>query len=404
VISHNGTAAKPIVFRAMKGERVTIQGIVEMSGTNTWLWGVEVTDPNNVGNMVGSGIQIIAPGVHLINNVVHHEWDKSGVNAWNYGPGQVLYGNIIYENGQNTNGGHPHGVYTQNDFSSNGYKYFVNNMFMDSAKVCEDCFNFHAYTTNNHITGFHVEKNFVANGKFIIGGYGDPTDRHVVQNNYYYSSRVSFGFARPAQTIFKDNYLGKTGLIALWFWGQGETIFTQTAPNEFTGNSFINPTTNHVQFRTSAYLNTGKCQGCPPIQAQDLWNDNVYTKPFRGYFQADNTRLSGINFSTWKSATANAGNAFDTNSIEEPPPTVPKIVLIPNEYELGRGHLAIYNWKKASSVNVNLSSVVAIGKSYAIYKYNSSFSSPVITGTYSGPVNVPMAGLEYQAFVVKTLN
>ena len=57
VCSHNGTAAKPIVFRAMKGERVTIQGTIEMSGTNTWLWGVEVTDPNNIGKIVGSGFK-----------------------------------------------------------------------------------------------------------------------------------------------------------------------------------------------------------------------------------------------------------------------------------------------------------------------------------------------------------
>ena len=241
VLLNNGTATKPIVFRAAKNERVIINGQIELRGSNTWLWGVELTDPSNIAKMFGAGVQIVAPGVHLINNVIHHEYDKSGVNAWNYGPGQVVYGNIVYQNGANTNGGNPHGIYTQNDFSSNGYKYFVSNIIMDSENISEKSFNFHAYGTNAPVTGFYVEKNIVGNGKFIIGGYGNPSDRHVVQNNYYYSSRVSFGYARPAQTEFKDNYLGRTNLLANWFWGEGETIFTQTAPNIITGNTIVRP-------------------------------------------------------------------------------------------------------------------------------------------------------------------
>ena len=44
-----------------------------------------------------AGIGMYGAGIHAINNVIHHQFDGSGIGAWNSGPGQVIYGNIVYE-------------------------------------------------------------------------------------------------------------------------------------------------------------------------------------------------------------------------------------------------------------------------------------------------------------------
>ena len=310
----NGTSSKPIVFRALPGHHVVIKGSIGIFAAYTWFWGLEITDPKGValGQNVDSGVRMVAPGVHLINNVIHHQRDKNGIGAWDGGRGQVVYGNIVYENGQGENH-HPHNIYVQNDFSKYGYKYIVSNVFLDAASVCSGCFNVNGYATlTGVITGIHLEKNIISNGRLLIGGYNLPADNEVVVGNYLYNSQAQFGYARPSQVQFKDNYLARSYLMAQFFWGMGETLYTQTSANVFTGNEILLPPDNmHVNFRTSAYLSTGRCEGCPPIHPTDIFNDNKYSTPFRATFQANNSPLTTLGFTAWKNASVNAGNSFD---------------------------------------------------------------------------------------------
>jgi hypothetical protein len=393
VLKRKGSNDKPIIFRAAPGSRVIIDGGMKITGENTWIWGMEFTaTKDNPGT--GGPIFLFAPGIHIINNIIH---DKSGtgINAWNYGPGQVIYGNIIYR--QESKTGNPHNVYTQNDFYKNGYKYFVNNMFLDPQ---EGAFNFHAYTKSGLVSGYHVEKNIFANGPFLIGGFNKPADREVVLDNNFYNVALHFGYQRPAQARFENNYVARSKLYMEWYWGAGETKYEQTAPNIIVGNEIVQPVNRTFRFRTAANLSSGSCEGCARIRPADVFNNNKYSTPFTASFYAGGKKLETVKLDAWRKATAEAGNAFDTNSSQIENPKGTKVVLIPNEYEPGRAHLAVYNWGKLQNVSVDLSSVVPNGKEFEIYPARATFGQPILLGIYSRPVKIPTGGEEFLVFLV----
>jgi hypothetical protein len=391
-----GTASNPIVWRGIAGGGAIIVGSINLASAHNWVWGLEVKDPNLIGTT--EGIVLNAAGGHVINCNVHDIKGRVGIAAWATGSGQVLYGNIIYEQIPNSN--NPHNIYTQNDFATHGYKYIVGNMVLDAWDATPNTYNFHAYTQGGSISGFHAEKNILKRGKFLIGGTNLPADREIVKNNYFWNAPVNFGYSRPAQIEFTNNYLGRSNLWSEFFWGVGEVQYPQNAQSIFTGNEFHKPSGNHFDFRTSAFLGSGQCNGCPKIRSGDSWNNNTYSSPFAATFFADNNNQGSVTFSEWQTYTANAGKAFDTNStVASTSPN--KIGVIPNEYEAGRGHIAIFNWSLASSVSVDLSSILANGANFQVLDPR-NMGSPILTGTYSAPVNIPTGGAEFLALLVVT--
>jgi hypothetical protein len=99
----------------------------------------------------------------------------------------------------------------------------------------------------------------------------------------------------------------------------------------------------------------------------------------------------GITWQQWKDATELGGTDVVTG-----PPGNPKIFvrsLAP--YVAGRGHIIIYNWNMATSVPVDLSSVLAAGDSFAVWNVQDLFAGqPVLSGRYSGgTVTLSMAGV-----------
>jgi hypothetical protein len=79
-------------------------------------------------------------------------------------------------------------------------------------------------------------------------------------------------------------------------------------------------------------------------------------------------------------------------------PTGTWIYVRPNPYEAGRGNITVYNWNSASSVNVDISSVVPVGAAFEIRNATDFFNAPVLTGTYAGgTVSLPMTGLSMAA-------
>ncbi len=386
-----GTSSKPIVWRGQSG--AIINGGLELNASYNWVWGLEVKDPTGIGNL--DGITLYGTGSHAINNVVHDIKGRVGIGAWNTGSGQVVYGNVVYKQIPNNN--NPHNIYTQNDFKTRGYKYFVQNMVLDSWDATSNTYNFHAYTQGSFISGYHVEKNIFRRGKFLIGGTNLPADNEVVKQNYFYDSPVLFGWSIPSQVTFQNNYLGKGWLDTKYFWGVGEVKFPIPGQSIYTGNSIMKPTGNHVQFRTAAYL-PNYCLGCPKIRSGDSFNNNTYSSPFNATFHADNYNAGTVSFSTWKSLTQGAGNPFDANSTVVQ--TVPdKVVVMANEYETGRGNLAIYNWSLSSTKTVDLSSILQNGNTFKILDPR-NMGTPVAQGVYTAPVNIPTSGKEFMALMV----
>ena len=225
---------------------------------------------------------------------------------------------------------------------------------------------------------FYVEKNIVANGRFLIGGYNKPADNEVVLENYFYNSAVQFGYQRPAQARFQNNYMARSKLYVEFFWGAGETLYSQSAPNIFTGNAILFPTDRHILFRTSAYLPSGRCDGCSRIRATDIFDNNLYSNPFKANFDAAGVKQGNAKFLDWKRLTAAAGKAFDTASTLVNGVPGEKIVILPNDYEPSRVHLAIYNWNHRPSISVDLSTVLSPGRSYQIFPAKAAFGSPIL--------------------------
>jgi hypothetical protein len=390
--TRNGSSSNPIVWRAVAGGGAIINGSISINANYNWVWGLEVKDPNNIGNT--EGIALNAPGGHIINCIVHDIKGRVGIAAWAQGSGQVVYGNIVYK--QLPNGNNPHNLYSQNDYSVHGYKYIVGNMLLDAWDATPNTYNFHAYSTNGRVSGFHAEKNIISRGKFLIGGMNLPADNEIVKQNYFWNGTINFGWERPAQVKFENNYVGRSTLLTRFFWGKGETQYPQTAPSLYTGNEFHKPSGDHFEYRTSAWI-PGLCNGCPEIRSGDSWNNNSYSSPFAATFFADNNNQGSVSFSEWQTFTAQAGVGFDTSSsVVSSSPN--KVAVIKNDYESGRGHIAIFNWGLNSNVVVDLSSIFSNGTNYKIVNPR-NMGSPIVNGTYNGPVSVPTGGAEFLALL-----
>jgi hypothetical protein len=397
-LTRSGSAENPIVFRAKPGDRVIVNGAFQVDADFNWIWGMEITDPGGVANT--PGITLYGDGDHAINNIVHHHLGNSGIGAWKSGKGQVVYGNIVYSQISNSN--NPHNIYAQNEYAKDKYKYIVGNVLLDAFDATPNTYNFHAYTENGSVSGFYVKNNIIGNGEFLIGGYNDPADHEVVVANYFYNALAQFGYGVPSQIKMKKNYMGRTPLWLKWFWGDGETQFPQSQANVISKNEIVYPGGNHIEFRTSAFTEGGLCTGCVKIKSGDVFNNNKYSAPFNASFYADDNNRGALKFDEWKSSTANAGNGFDKNSSELKEVTPHRSFVIPNDYEEGRGHLAIYNWDGSSSVSVNLSAVVSNGQNFKVFDARDVFGTPVASGVYQGPVDIPMGGNEFGAFLIVT--
>ena len=387
VLHKAGTPENPIVIRAVN--RVVFNGGFKIKAKNNYVMGIEFTG----GNI--PGVDLYCSDCGAINNVIHHQNGNIGLGAWNYGSGQVIYGNIIYQ--QIAKNNNPHNIYAQNKWSEFGYKYFVGNVIFDVAT--ESSFNFHGYTEGGFNSGMHVERNVFANGALLIGSASreEPDHHHIVKQNYFYQSDARLGYKRPIQFKFQNNYLGRSSLKTEWLWGAGESTFAPllAESSEITGNSIVFPLKYHWYLGTAV---SGQPQGATRFRAGDVSDNNRFIKSSRllntlnvgGLFYAN---VGGL--IDWRDYTLTSGgmvlDAHSTEAATEPT----KQFYIQNEYAPARGFLVVYNWKKLKTINFQKQ-----GK-FGVFRVTSPFGPPVIIGTNS--VNVPLTG-EFEVFLVKSMN
>jgi hypothetical protein len=413
VLGKDGTKAAPIVFRARPGAHAEIVGGIHVLGDYTWVWGVEVRDPN--ATVEGGGVTMNARGAHLINSVIHDtRYASSTLAAWNK-PEQIIYGNIIYA-------GH-HGIYNQNDFKA-GMQYLVANVVMDALPRADGTngpFELHTYAEGGHVSGVHLESNVFYNttldgGSVLLGGKNDtPNDHYVVTRNYFHNVSMRIGYARPAQATFTKNFMARSALRAGMLWGAGEAKSPGSPPSVFTDNEIYWPRSRSVILSTAAYVDksTGTCvptaaepfcraEGSPKLRAEDSWDRNVYGPSFSATFFAGGVQKDGADFVAWKELTAAAGNAFDVHSSVVAGPTGFKVAVVKNDYEKGRAHLVIYNFAYATapSVPVDLSGVIAKGTPFALRNVKDAFGAPLLKGTYDGASITVPAPSELNVYLV----
>ncbi len=231
-----------------------------------------------------AGLASNALGTKFINNNIHDIRSNVGVSFWNNGEDKVFYGNTIYRIGYDPycrdadNGNafyeppcvdgdreiNPHSIYTQNNYSTNGYMYHVKNIFLDPGNTgsCNSCFIFHGYTESGFVSGFYLFGNVFSEGRFLIGGYNEPHKFNVLDNNFFEDTIVQFGYRRPNQVNFINNKLFKSVLSSGYLWGALENTYVKDIPNNYSNNTFYEPPTDKdtIFIQTSSYYDAGSGQ------------------------------------------------------------------------------------------------------------------------------------------------
>lgn len=406
-LTQNGTAEHPIVYRSYNKKRVVISGGFLVTGSHTWIWGLEITDPDGIHDPDCAIIHGAGEGLTVINTIIHPERksEKStavALGAWDY-PGQLYYGNIVYN-------GH-HNIYTQND-AQKGLKWFVNNLSINAINLkINTAYEFHAYAEGGQLSGFRLVGNIFANttidgtsvkGAVLLGGKNQTANKNIVlDSNYFYNSDLTMGYFRPIQSRVINNYVVDAQFIYEKFWGAGEEKFTDPPPIHVTGNTFIWYRTEnaHVRLHTSAYKNIdgefNRVDRVTPLRTKDIWNFNTYSPDFMGELVAGGVDLNRDirSLADWRYYTGKAGNSFDTGSGVRALPSAPEVVVIPNKYEKGRAFIVVYNFGNAAKVRLDLSGVAPDrAATFKVYKHNDVYGTVVGSGVYSEPLVLTLPG------------
>jgi hypothetical protein len=324
----NGTSGAPIVIRAAAGERATIQGGMTYYGSYVWFRDLDLFAHN----------ECFAPGLKLINCAVHDSGAGSGIDFWKGVIDGEINGCLDYNNGFDSDRGHGHGIYTQND---TGVKHIVDNIIFDMFG-----WGIHGYTQTGTVNNYDIQGNTVFNNGCVsvadngftenIIAYGNNPMNWTLANNYTFFSPGAFPGGNGG-----DNKLDIASGLTMtnnYFAGGASSMIAYPANNDTrTGNTFVGPVTG---FSAANFPN------------------NTYVASY--------TSLTGV-----------------------------KTFVRPNKYEKGRANVTIYNWSLQDSVAVDLSSSGLIsGDAYEVRYALDYFGNPVATGAYSGAaVTIPMKGL-----------
>lgn len=436
-----GTKDKPIIFRAIPGQRVTLTAaetdtkVITLMGSHTWLWGVEVTIGGEQPKVRGGAVVFGGgDGVKVINLIVHNNPNRSGIDGWAVGNDQEIYGCLVYLNGIDP-GAWAHGIYTQNTDTYN-------------TKVIADCMFFnnygwgiHGYSQSKAQANFHFE-GCVAYGNglpvgsaaacvnFLLGGYKDAHNITVEQCYTWFPSEFgkTADVSGAVETAIK-NQGGSSGRF------KRGADFGYTAKNNgdiTIRNSVFSGGLNAVEVKNwhkvtftgnLCYTATGyglmmsSPQGDNPFIKEKVVSDDTAllegepAPTNRKYepknsiidgntYHADGTNSSRFihrdgkpydNIEAWRQATGwDANSKFVTGA-----PTEPVIVLRPNKYEKDRAHLIVYNWPGSASVNVDMAKLwnAAKGEKFRFVNVEDYWGEPVLTTAHEGKaIELPLAG------------
>lgn len=254
-ISHlTGTAAAPIVVRQALGERATIDSRLSaadalfVAGGYAWFWGFEITssDPQRVSAEPGSwptdlrrgyGVTTHAPGIKLINLIVHD--NANGLGIWEGAVGGEAYGNLIYYNGwEAPDRAHGHGIYTQNQ---TGTRRLADNILFDQFSH-----GVHAYgseiasldniTLDGNISFMNGAISaggvWVSGRDLLLGGYSSAASP-IINANATYGVQTNIGYSAGCTNgRVTNNYFAES------------VILVACAP-VMTGNTFYNENWPH---------------------------------------------------------------------------------------------------------------------------------------------------------------
>jgi hypothetical protein len=351
----NGTSASRIVVRNYNNERARIKAGMDIGfgGTATsyaTFWGLEVNDREKTtgtdGFSISNGSGANTPGIKVINCIVHDN-SGSGFGYWGGAGDSELHGNIVCNNGFDSDHGHCHGFYVQN---LSAPKLIKNNIefraFFDGTQL---------YTQGGHTNNVTYEGNTLFNN-------AEPsliTSENHTCVGYNYIVGWSYVVSQNPKMIDNCAYASP------WATKGGYNMIWNTTNAVVTGNYFIGPSAT-----ASGIFNTE-----PPNTGMTCSNNTIYGE-YTGPTGSGNVQLTAR-------------------------PTSTKIFIRKNDYEPTRANVTIYNWPKTNTVAVDVSTFLTAGDAYEVRDAQNWYATtPVQTGTYAGgSISIPMTGLTVAPYV-----
>lgn len=378
--STNGTALSPIIFRRYTGARVSIDGTLYLTGDYNWIWGWEILRSNPLSS---NGNAFLDDGLQnkLINCIVHDSANV-GIAENNNGRGGEIYGCLSYNNGTHFN--LDHGMYLHGALTD-PIKYVLNNIVFNNwangiQLYVQSFANWHLYLDSNVVFGSGSISSPVNNdANLLLSGTVGGDIKFTNNMTYEPASKNNVHFFNDAggdDLLLDGNYLAG---------GNNKCLYLVGGWNAATVRNNV------------LHCPGGQLVLTPAGVSGWAWQNNAH---YRDPTVVAWTHASvNYSYSNWK--VASGLGASDTNPGTTP--TGVKVVVTRNTYEVGRGHIVIYNWDHLATVNVDLSSVLSLGYNYEIVNAQDYYGPIVATGIYSGAlVSLPMAGITPVAPVGRT--
>jgi hypothetical protein len=423
-----GTSNSPIVVRQYPSERAIINGRIvdgvsgHGSGSYTTFWGFEIMNSGaHTNSMEGpgvvgrpGGISISGIGQKVINMVIH-DTAEACIGAGTTASNNVteIYGCIVWGCGiYDTN---MPGYSVTNPVTRGSPLYLQNkyNTFTVSDNISSRNFTtgMKAYAQEGYANGFIFTGNVFFGcplaGIEVECFYNSITNTTVINNFTYHCDKTPMGYfssdslAQHYSLVYSNNYIvgaqgagGSTLWLKRWRTMQvvGNTVITTCKSNDWyagtgTGSSMgghfieLYPVTNAVLSYT---INSNAYYG--GVEQDGAWYDggifhHTYT-PF--VYHLINDAYDGTNglqsFTYWQNS-----HGFDLNSTYTTNlPTANVVVVRPNKYEVGRGHIVIFNWQSNSTVSVKISSLgLTNGQRFEVRDAQNYLGTPCITTNYN---------------------
>lgn len=384
-VNVNGTKEKPVIFRAQRNKRVTLDcgkmeymvgkySLLNIFGKYVYVCGLELMS-SFPGRFYGDGEKNYrrqesisvgrdavknGDGSKAINCIAH---DQDGVGLWKANKDFEFYGNLTYNHGHHTpdGSGRAHNIYTQNH--KEGYKKIIDNIFLRSYGNNAQTLQIYSGSENAPIDNYLVKGNVFAEQRLYVGGHL-PASGIVFEENMNYRAQAQLG-ARAndnSDIIIKSNYFADQVYI-----------------DSFRDITVLNNTfTADYNFRYHAGSDW-----------TSLSSDNNTFYGIAVYKGVPDTILTKYIFQDWQALGYDANSRYFEKTERKN-----KVFVRPNKYETNRAHIIIYNWQKESQVTVDITSVTGLkaGKSYIVRNGFDYYAEPVVKGVYrgGGQITIPM--------------
>jgi hypothetical protein len=398
-----GTRERPIILRAVPGERATVLGEINIGGDHLWVWGLETSGPP------ASGVNVYAAcdGIKVINCVLHGHGAAArpekrlpsghGIGGWDFGSDHEFYGNLIYWNGWNWL---DHGFYSQNQPKHAPKRYVDNIVFENSG------WGFHLYGSAPYHYGYYLEGNVAfatsliprgtepgaPQGNILVGGH-KATRCVILRKNIGYQPKaaeskrcVDIGYTDgPNYNILvEDNYF-MGGINAFELRQTAQAVVRRNtfwAPNGMVVAAIIPP--------DQAEMALAKISADPKSML-DL--QKIDFKKFGVTFEKNRYLDNGkFDLEKFRAATKTAQTDEVVPGKEGRPAGMALFKRV-NRYEPDRVHLTVFNWPKDAVVELDLSDVLKPGDKFRIVDVHDLWGAPALEGAYDGrPVKFNMMG------------